>query len=113
MTSNVQLVPLGCSLWEIGVIMVAWIKNRGGSDYLVIGWRAMGRFPRIDGEGRGERAEGRRGVRRKSKSNSAWTERCCCISLSPMLQLSRDPASDLVLGRKCCGKWCCGKYLCG
>lgn len=42
--------------------MVAWIECRGGSTYLVIGWRAVGRLSKgcnlkVRGEGIGERVE--------------------------------------------------------
>lgn len=44
------------------MIMVAWIECRGGSTYLVIGWRAVGRLSKgcnlkVRGEGIGERVE--------------------------------------------------------
>lgn len=40
--------------------MVAWMEYRGGSNYLVVGWRAVGRlskgcYLKVRGEGRGER----------------------------------------------------------
>lgn len=73
-------------------------RDRGGSDTQMLAGGLW--LPR--GVLWGERGEGRGKGLGDGESNSAQKERLLHLTL--MLQLSKTLASDLVLGRKCCGK---------
>ena len=90
----------------VTVCVMMWRGCRAGSDWLSKGWL----------QSYGEASKGcivRGGREGEGDSSTQTGRRCCCLILTLMLQLSVTLASDLVLGRKHCGKWYCGKYLCG